>query len=87
MRIKIENDEDRCIQILRWKSKISEYRSQITKSGLFNPICPLGYNFLTGYVEYDVNKQMYGVSQFSFVEMTVPMLIDLDQEEFIEINT
>ena len=52
MRSKIKNDEDKGITTLRAKVKTSEYPEQIIKDGLFNPICPSGYNFLTGYTDY-----------------------------------
>ena len=52
MRAKVKNFEDKGITIQRAKVKVSEYPEQIIKDGVFNPICPSGYNFLTGYTDY-----------------------------------
>lgn len=52
MRAKIKNDEDKGITIQRAHVKVQEYPEHIMKDGVFNPICPAGYNFLTGYTEF-----------------------------------
>lgn len=62
MRAKIKNDEDKGITIQRAKVKVAEYPENIIKNGVFNPICPAGYNFLTGYTDYRENIQQRGFS-------------------------
>lgn len=43
--------KEKGITILRAKVKVAEYPENIMKDGLFNPICPMGYNYITGYTE------------------------------------
>ena len=62
MRQKIKNEEDKGITTLRAKVNVREYPDQIMKDGKFNPICPSGYNFLTGYTDYRENVQQRGFS-------------------------
>jgi len=54
MRAKV-SEENKAITILRAKVKVAEYPENIFKNGLFNPICPSGYNFLTGITEHREN--------------------------------
>lgn len=61
MRAKV-SEENKAISILKAKVKIKEYPENIIKDGLFNPICPSGYNFLTGYTDYRDNVQQRGFS-------------------------
>jgi len=56
MRAKV-SEENKAITIQRAKVKVAEYPEQIIKNGLFNPICPSGYNFLTGYTDYREDVQ------------------------------
>lgn len=65
MRAKIKNPEDKGITIQRAKVKVKEYPENIIKDGLFNPICPSGYNFLTGYTDYREDIRQIGFSSSS----------------------
>ncbi|MDD4971937.1 MAG: hypothetical protein PHT07_21125 [Paludibacter sp.] len=60
MRQRIHNEENKGITIQRAKVKVGEYPEQIIKDGKFNPICPAGYNFLTGYTDYREDTQRRG---------------------------
>lgn len=40
---------EKSISILRQKVKASDY--QISKDGMFDPLCPFGYNYATGYTD------------------------------------
>lgn len=57
MRAKIKNEKDKGITIQRAKVKVAEYPEQITLNGLFNYLCPSGYNYLTGYTDYREDVQ------------------------------
>jgi len=46
------SEENKAISIQKAKVKVKDYPEQIIKDGVFNPICPSGYNFLTGYTDY-----------------------------------
>ncbi|MCE5332713.1 MAG: hypothetical protein LLF95_11325 [Bacteroidales bacterium] len=46
------SEENKAISIQKAKVKVKDYPDQIMKDGKFNPICPSGYNFLTGYTDY-----------------------------------
>jgi len=56
MRAKV-SEENKAISILKAKVNVAEYPDNIFKDGLFNPICPSGYNFLTGITEYREDVQ------------------------------
>lgn len=44
------------------KTKPSEYKDSIFKDGFFNPICPLGFNFLTGFTEFKPDREIRRLS-------------------------
>lgn len=56
MRAKV-SEENKAISILKAKVKVCEYPDNIFKNGIFNPICPSGYNFLTGITEHREDVQ------------------------------
>ena len=43
--------KERAISLLKAKVRLANY-NLVTPDGLFDPICPAGYNFLTGYCEW-----------------------------------
>ena len=51
------SEENKAISIQKAKVKVKDYPDQIMKDGKFNPICPSGYNFLTGYTDYREDVQ------------------------------
>lgn len=46
-----KTDDERSINTLRQRVKLSEYPEKMFQNGFFNPICPINYNFLTGLQE------------------------------------
>jgi len=50
---------------MRGKVKLDDYNNRMFKDGLFDPICPADYNFLTGKQEPIISYQSGGIDRLS----------------------
>lgn len=67
---------DRALSTIKQTVKLSEYPDKMFVDGLFNPVCPNGYNFLTGWTsdmpaqtpngikEYNISCRLNGTATF-----------------------
>lgn len=60
----MKKEEDKSISVLKAKVKITEYPDRMFRNGIFNPICPLGYNFITGKQE-DTMPPSHGIREYT----------------------
>ena len=62
--------EDKAISILKQKVKKATFTG-VTENGLFDGICPAGYNWLTGYVDWKGDMNFKGRLDPAFTPISV----------------
>jgi len=62
--VKIAEQQERAVSVQKAKVKITEYAEKMFVNGFFNPICPGGYNFITGRTE-DTIPPNHGIKEYT----------------------
>jgi len=48
--------EDKAVSVQKQGVRLDGY--SLSKNGMFDPVCPIGYNFLTGMIDWRTDMQM-----------------------------
>lgn len=69
-----KTEAEKAISVQKSKVKITEYAEKMFQDGLFNPISPCGYNFITGRTE-DTVEPNHGFKEFALARKVNGMSI------------